>query len=103
MTYRYVLILGAGLFMSFPPGCYAGPCSQQIAEMQDKVYAKLNAKTPEAAGGQETAAVKLRSISTKTAEAVGDAMDHAREADLAGDKAACERALAAAQKAAEGL
>jgi len=29
-------------------------------------------------------------------------MDHAREADLAGDTVACERALAAAQKAAEG-
>jgi hypothetical protein len=102
MTYRYGLILGAALFMSFPLGCHAGPCSQQIAEMQDKFYAEINARPPEGAGRQETAAVKLRDISTKTAEAVGDAMDHAREADLAGDKAACERALATAKKAAEG-
>jgi hypothetical protein len=102
MTYRYVLMLGAGLFISFPSGCYAGPCSQQIADMEANIYAKLNARIPEGAAGQETAAVKLRNISTKTAEAVGDAMDHAREADLAGDTVACERALAAAQKAAEG-
>jgi hypothetical protein len=102
MTYRYVLMLGAAPFISFPPGCYAGPCSEQIAEMDAKVYAMLNARVPEGPGGKETsrpAEVKMRDLSTKNVEAAGDAMNQAREANLAGDKAACERALAGAQKA----
>jgi hypothetical protein len=96
MTHRYVLMLGAILFMSFPPSSYAGPCTEQISVMEAKIYAKINARSRPAEG-------ELRDVSTKTAEATGDAMDRAREADLAGDKAACERALAEAQKAIDKL
>lgn len=105
MTYRYVSMLGAALFMSFPPGCHAGPCSEQIAEMEAKIYTRLNAQTPQGPQGQETSRSDeaLPNVSTKTVEAAGDAMDHAREADLAGDKAGCERALAEARKILEKI
>ena len=74
----------------------------QIAEMQAKVYARLNARVPEGSGDKETrrpAELKLRDLNGQAEVAAGDALDRAREADLAGDNAACERALAEARKA----
>jgi hypothetical protein len=102
MTFRRALILGSALFLSPPPGCYAGPCSGQIAEMQARVYARLNARAPEGPGDKETrrpAELKLRDLNTQAEVAAGDALDRAREADLAGDNVACERALVEARKA----
>jgi hypothetical protein len=84
----------------------AGPCSKDIERMDDRINARLDklaASEPEkrqSLGAQEHRQPTPRSI----AEAEGvpsariatarDAMERAREADSAGDKAACEKALA---------
>jgi hypothetical protein len=94
---------------------YAGPCSNQIDAVQARFDAKLEAKAaagPTAKQGVaagmsvqptprsiEAAEEKLGDISPQTVEAVGQAMARARAADTAGDKSACEQALADAQRA----
>jgi hypothetical protein len=94
---------------------YAGPCSQEIARLQVEIDAKLNARakagqmasestaakmhrqpTPGSVAGAE---VKLGDASPEQAKAVEAAMAEARKADGAGDRSACERALADAQRA----
>ena len=93
----------------------AGPCTQQIAQVQAQIDAKLaaNAATgpaaPESAGAllnrQPTpqsiasAESKLGEISKELMATLGTGMARAREADLAGDQKACEEALAAVRRA----
>ena len=93
----------------------AGPCTQQIAQVQAQIDAKLaaNAATgpaaPESAGAllnrQPTpgsiaaAESKLGELSQEMMAAIGTGMARAREADLAGDQSACEEALAAVRRA----
>jgi hypothetical protein len=93
----------------------AGPCSDAIDSMQGRIDAKLEAKAaagPTAKEGiaagmsdqptpRSMAAVeeKLGEISPQTVDAVGQAMARARAADSAGDKSACEQALADVERA----
>jgi hypothetical protein len=93
--------------------CYAGVCSDAVASMQTRVDAKLDAiagagRAAVESGGAlmhrqptpssvATAEEKLGELSPEKMGAIRAAMAHAREADAAGDKAACERALAEAQ------
>jgi hypothetical protein len=94
--------------------CSAGPCAPEIARMQARLDAGLEAKAatgqsaPESPGAlshrQPTpgsiAAVEsgLGEISPEKARAIREAMARAREADQAGDKVACEQALAEVQR-----
>ena len=94
---------------------YAGPCSQEITRVQAEINVKLNTRakagptasespaakmhrqpTPSSVAGAE---VKLGYTSPEQVKAVETAMAQARKADVAGDRSACERALAAAQRA----
>jgi hypothetical protein len=93
----------------------AGPCSQQIAQVQALIDAKLAANAAAGPPAPESAAAlrnrqptpqsiasaesKLGEISQQTMTAIGAAMTRAREADRVEDKAACERALEEAQHA----
>jgi hypothetical protein len=93
----------------------AGPCTQQIAQVQAQIDAKLaaNAATgptaPESAGAllnrqptpQSIAAAesKLGELSQELMATLGTGMARAREADLADNKGACEEALAAVRRA----
>jgi hypothetical protein len=111
----YGLLFGVAAAISYAPACYAGPCSQQVDEMQGKIDAKLAAAAAAGPAGKETTAatmnrqptpksiaeaeVKLGDISAKTVQAIEDAMARARKADLAGDKIGCEQALVDAQNA----
>jgi hypothetical protein len=93
----------------------AGPCTQQIAQVQAQVDAKLRANavagptapespaalrshqpTPQSIAEAES---KLGVISQELTTAVTTGMARAREADRAGDQSACEEALAAVRHA----
>jgi hypothetical protein len=95
--------------------CQAGPCSPEIERMQ----ALLDAKAEATAGGGRSATEsrealvhrqptpgsiaaaesKLGEVSSRTVEAVKDAMARARKADDADDKTTCEQALADVRQA----
>ena len=111
---RFILFSAAAFAISLSPG-FAGPCSDAIDNMQARIDAKLEAKAaagPTAKEGiaagmsdqptpRSMAAVeeKLGEISPQTVDAVGQAMARARAADSAGDKSACEQALADVERA----
>ena len=93
----------------------AGPCTQQIAQVQAQIDAKLaaNAATGPAAAESSAALLnrqptpqsiaraesKLGEISPELTAELGTGMARARETDLAGDQKACEEALAAVRRA----
>ena len=94
---------------------YAGPCLQEMTRVQVEFDRRLNARAKAGPSAPESSAakmhrqptpdsvasaqVKLGNISPQQEEAVKAAMDRARAADSAGDRSACERALADAQRA----
>ena len=106
----YAAALAASLSTS-----YAGPCWDEIGSMQAKIDAKVEATA--AAGPPAPASAmtglsaqptprsmvtveeRMGEISPETAQAVEQALARARAADGAGDKVACEQALAEVQRA----
>ncbi len=111
---RSVAVASIVLVPSMSAG-YAGPCSQEISRIQTLIDAKLEGAAGGGSSGVEsnaatlhrqptprsiaTAEVGLGTLSKEQAEAVGAAMTRAREADNAGDQAACEQALSDARHA----
>ena len=105
---RLVIIIAAA--SASMTSVYAGPCTDEIGGMQAKINAKVEATAaagppapPSAMVGMSAqptprsmAAVEERmgEISPQTVQAMEQAMARARAADGAGDKAACEQALA---------
>ena len=94
--------------------CYAGPCSHEIDLVPHQLDARLDARagagpmaresdaatmsrqpTPESIAAAEAA---LGDISPEKLATVRAAMTRAREADSAGDKTACDQALADVQR-----
>jgi hypothetical protein len=99
------------LFCALLSPAYAGPCSDDIARTEGQVSTWLDALAmtgPDApqdatAFGKHlqpsprsiaTAEEKLHELSQQRIDAVRQAMERARAADAAGDKSACEQALA---------
>jgi hypothetical protein len=93
---------------------YAGPCKQEIAQVQSEIDAKREAiaraaprasestaatthrqPTPKSIGAAEA---KLGVASPENVKAVYEAMTRAREADRNGDRSNCEKALADARR-----
>jgi hypothetical protein len=115
---KVYLALFAALSISSAAPCLAGPCSSEIDALQSRIDARLEADAAAGRGGAETAQAtdhrqptarsiaeaeaKLGDVSTKLVDEVGDAIGRARRANLAGDRAACEDALAVARKALGG-
>ena len=107
-------IFGLALSMASPLPCYAGPCSPQIAKMQARIDAKIDAEAAAGREGAESAAatehhqptpksiaaaeVRLGDITAKYAAKVGREMARARSADRSGHRRACEKALASVRK-----
>jgi hypothetical protein len=109
MTIGQLAMISVSAFFLVTVPCKAGPCSEDISRMRTAIDAKLNALA--AAGPSETqgigpqlhhqptphsiadAQTKTGALSPTIIEKVIDAMDRARKADAAGDKAACESAL----------
>ena len=110
-----LVIIASVLSLSVLP-CYAsGPCSDDIAGMRSKIDAKLGsiaAAGPSVAVSSDAKIHRQPStaslvknlterglLSSSVAEQIKDAMDRARAANDAGDKSACEQALADAERA----
>ena len=110
-----VVLLGAILFASSMSPGYAGHCSPEIDAVQARIDANLEAEAAAGPTGKESAAAtehrqptsksiaaaeeRLRDISENLVENVANAMARARDADLLGDRAGCEAALADVRKA----
>jgi hypothetical protein len=110
-----LVVFGAAAFAASISAGYAGPCSKQIDEMMIRINTTLEAKAaagPSARQGRAagmsdqptprsmaTAEERLGELLPQTVDAVRQAMARARAADSAGDKNACEQALADAQRA----
>ena len=91
----------------------AGPCTQEIDQVQKQVDARIDAVAGAGPAGAESNAARLHRQPTpgsitaaeqklgegKPEEAALAAMARARAADAAGDKAGCDEALAHARKA----
>ena len=104
------IALSGAAFLASVSASYAGPCSADIDAMQRRVDANLEAKAAAGPTGKEGVAAgmsdqptprsiakaeeKLGDISAGTVDATRQAMARARAADSAGDKSACEQALA---------
>ena len=115
MTLRRLVVLTAAALAVSTIAVYAGPCTRDIDRMQARLDAKLEAKAATGATAPESTAAtmhrqptpgsiaaaegKLGEVSPQKAAAVGAAMARARAADNAGDKGACEQALAEVQTA----
>jgi hypothetical protein len=114
MCHLRLLVLAAALAAS-ASAVQAGPCAQQIDLMQARFDAKLEAAARKGPTARETNAAtdhrqptpdsvaaaesKLGDISPGTIEVIEAGMARARKADLAGDRGACEQALADVQRA----
>jgi hypothetical protein len=114
MTIRRLLVLSAALAASTSVG-YAGPCSRAIDRMQARIDSRLETvagtgpMAPVSSGAylhrQPTprslaaAEARLGELSPQTIAAVRASMERARDADRAGDKRACTRALADVRRA----
>jgi hypothetical protein len=109
MSVHSVALLALALSIAAPLSSLAGPCSSQIDDMQARIDARIAAEAAAGKEGAESvsamkhhqptpktlaeAEVKIGDVTEKYAAKVGHAMAQARSADLAGDGAACEKAL----------
>ena len=115
MIARKLYVFGAIAFAAPISIGHAGPCSERIGDMEVLINDKLAANAAAGPNGQEGRAAGMsvqptpRSIATveeklgelppEVVEVVTQAMSRARAADTAGDKNACEGALADAEHA----
>jgi hypothetical protein len=111
---RLAVLSAAALVASISSG-HAGPCTQEIDGMQVRIEAKMGARAAAGPTAREStgallnrqptpgsiaaAEERLGEVSAQTVETVTRAMARARAADSAGDKSACEQALAEVQRA----
>lgn len=113
MTAPRLLVFSAIAFIA-SEASYAGPCTDDIDKMQARIDAKLQAKAAAGPTGRQVGASthvqptprsiaaaeeKLGEVSAETIATVRQAILRARAADSAGDKNACEQALAEVQRA----
>jgi len=107
------LVFGAIAFIASASASYAGPCTDDIEKMRARIDAKLHAMAAAGPTGRQVGAsthvqptprsmaaaeAKLGEVSAETVAAVRQAMLRASAADSAGDKNACEQALAEVQR-----
>ena len=108
MTFGLVLMLGAAALAFSVPAAHAGACGEAIARTQSELDARIAAVIdtarfarearrafglPAPPPGPVAAVESARRDATSISEAVA-AVARAREAERAGDDAACARALA---------
>jgi hypothetical protein len=115
VTVGQLLVVGTSSLLLLALPCQAGPCSKDIERTEASIRDKLDAialagpDASESTGAKlhrqptprsmAEAEIKLGTLSPAAAEKVKDAMARARKADVAGDKDACEQALADVQRA----
>jgi hypothetical protein len=100
---------GGPILMMFTTVCSAGPCSFEIAAMQTRLTARLEAKAAAGPSAPESidalrhhqptpssiaaAERKIGVLSGRHGKIIKESMARAREADRIGDMAACQQAL----------
>lgn len=110
---RVWMLSAVALVLSVSSVC-AGPCSGAIDAAQARIDARLAAIAGAGRTARESNAATMHrqptpefiakaeeglgEISAKLVQSVGGAMERARAADAAGDKSACEQALAEVEK-----
>ena len=110
MTIRNLLVTSMSILSLLTVSSQAGPCSDDIDRTISQLDARLAAKVAAGPAAKQStkaqlhhqptpgskikAAVELGDLSQDTVDKVRAALDRARRADKAGDKAACQRALA---------
>jgi hypothetical protein len=108
------IVVAAMSFITLQSVCYAGPCLDQIGSMEVRINDKLASTAAAGPTGRQgriagmslqptprsmaAAEEKLGELSPQLVEAVSQAMSRARAADTAGDKSACEQALAEVER-----
>jgi hypothetical protein len=114
MAKKPLIALSAAAIAASISAAQAGPCSPDIDSMQSRVDARLEAKAAAGPSAKEStdalthrqptpgsiasAEEKLREMSAQTVAAVKQSLERARAADSAGNKSACEQALAEVQR-----
>lgn len=109
------LALAAAILAATTAASSAGPCSSDIARMQARLDARLaaTAKTGQSSPESDSALAhhqptpgsiaaaerKLGELSAEKGKIISEAMAKARQADQAGDKAACALALREVERA----
>jgi hypothetical protein len=115
MGIQRLAVLSAAAFVASISSGQAGPCTQEIDATQVRIDAKMGARAAGGPSERESAGAllhrqptpgsiaaaeeRLGEVSAQTVEVVTRAMERARAADSAGDKSACEQALAEVQRA----
>jgi hypothetical protein len=109
-------VLSAPIAFALTSGAHAGPCTTEIDRVQARIDAALRARAGAGPSAPESPAArthrqptpgsiaaaeeKLGEVSAQRAQVMEQAMARARAADSAGDKSACEQALADVERAA---
>lgn len=113
MTIKSIVAVGAAALTLLALPCVAGPCSQEIDRLQIEVDARIEAIAAAGPPARESEAATLHHQPTPGSIATAEerlgagpemvdaitALKRARESDSAGDKHACEQALAEARRA----
>ena len=114
MAIKRLMVLCAAATSASISTAYAGPCSPEIDSIQTRVDAGLEAKAAAGPSAKQStdalahrqptpssiasAEERLRELSAQRAATVKQALARARAADSAGDKNACEEAVAEVQR-----
>jgi hypothetical protein len=114
MAIKRLIVLSAAAIAATISTAQAGPCSSEIDSTQARADARLPAQAAAGPSAKEStdalahrqptpnsvarAEQGLREMSAETIAAVKQGMERARAADKAGDKNACEQALAEVQR-----
>jgi type IV secretory pathway VirJ component len=96
----FVIIVGAAL-LGGSAAAHAGPCTAQIADVERAIHRAQNNPAIGPTADQSVAAQlhhqptpgSVQSAEAKARDSAKAALDRARNADAAGDAAACQRAL----------
>jgi hypothetical protein len=110
MAIQRLMVLNAVALAASISSSYAGPCSAEIERMQARIDTELGARASAGPGARESAGAlghrqptpgsiaaaeeKLGEVSATKVETATQAIARARAADSAGDRSACEQALA---------
>lgn len=114
MTIPRLMVINAAALATSASVSYAGPCSSAIDRMQASIDARLESRAGAGPHARESTSATMHrqptpgsiaaaeeglgDVSPQQAEAAKQAMARARAADSAGDKSACEQALAEVQR-----
>jgi hypothetical protein len=96
-VHRLMMLVAAVLLASRAP-VFAGPCTDEIQRMVDRLSTLLEAGDRSGPSAAESSAARLHRQPTPGSIAAVKALDAAYQADRLGNQSACEQALADARR-----